>query len=55
MKRTHSFFIDDLKEYKENQNSLEAVHKMIVKASHDTGVCCGEARCGEIVFEHGKR
>ena len=54
VKRTHSFFIDDLKVYQENHNSLEAVNEMIVKTSHDTGAYYGVTKYGEVVFEHGK-
>ena len=53
-KRTHSLFINDLKEYREHHNSLETVNEIIVKASHDTGACYGVTKCAEVVFEHGK-
>ena len=53
-KRTHSFFIDDLKVYQENHKRLEVVNEMIVQASHDTGACHGVSKCAEIVFERGK-
>ena len=53
-KRTHSLFIDDLKVHQENHKRLEAVHEMIVQASHDTGACYGVSKCAEIVFERGK-
>ena len=37
--RTHSFFINDLKVYQENQQKLEIVNEMIVKASMDNRTC----------------
>ena len=54
VKRTHSFFIDDLKVYQENYNSLEAINEMILKASHDTGAFYWVTKCAEIVLVHGK-
>ena len=52
--RTHSFFIDDLKVYQENQQKLEIVNEMIVKASMDTGACYGVKKCAEVIFKNGK-
>ena len=52
--RTHSFFIDDLKVYQENQKKLEIVNEMIVKASMDTGACYGVKKCAEVIFKNGK-
>ena len=52
--RTHSFFIDDLKVYQENQQKLEIVNEMIVKASMDTGACYGVKKCAEGIFKNGK-
>ena len=39
--RTHSLFVDDLKQYQENHETLKDVNEIIVKASHDTGACYG--------------
>ena len=52
--RTRSFFIDDLKVYQENQQKLEIVNEMIVKASMDTGACHGVKKCAEVIFKNGK-
>ena len=52
--RTHSLFVDDLKQYQENHETLKDVNKIIVQASHDTGACYGVAKCAKIVFERGK-
>ena len=54
VKRTHSFFVDDLKAYQENHKTLKDVNEMIVQASNDTGACYGVAKCAEVVFERGK-
>lgn len=54
MKRTHSFFIDDLKGYQESHKILKAVNETIVQVSHDTGACYGVAKCEEIFLERGK-
>ena len=54
IKRTHSLFVDDLKQYQENHKALKDVNEIIVQASHDTGACYGVAKCAEIVFERGK-
>ena len=54
VKRTHSFFIDDLKIYQETHQKLQIVNEMIVKASMDTGACYGVKKCAEIVFIKGK-
>ena len=54
IKRTHSLFVDDLKVYSENHQSLAAVNETIVKASFDTGACYGVKKCAEIVFNKGK-
>ena len=47
-------FVDDLKQYQENHQTLKDVNEIIVQASHDTGACYRVAKCAEIVFEHGK-
>ena len=52
--RTHILFIDDLKQYQENHETLKDVNEIIVQASHDTGACYGVAKCAEIVFARGK-
>ena len=52
--RTHSLFVDDLKQYQENHKALKDVNEIIVQASHDTGACYGVSKCAEIVFERGK-
>ena len=54
VKRTHSLFVDDLKVYQENHNTLKIVNDIIVQASHDTGACYGVSKCAEIVFERGR-
>jgi hypothetical protein len=54
LKRTHSLFIDDLKVYQQNHETLKMVNDMIVKASLDTGACYGVKKCAEIVFTRGK-
>ena len=52
VKQTHSLFIDDLKVYQER--SWKDVNEIIVKASRDTGACCGVAKYAEIISEKGK-
>ena len=52
--RTHSLFIDDLKQYQESHEIIKEVNEIIVQASLDTGACYGVAKCAEIVFERGK-
>ena len=52
--RTHSLFIDDLKQYQESHEIIKNVNEIIVQASLDTGACYGVAKCAEIVFERGK-
>ena len=52
--RTHSLFVDDLKQYQESHQKLKDVNEMLVQASHDTGACYGVSKCAEIIFEHGK-
>lgn len=54
IKRTHSFFIDDLKVYQESHEKLEVINETIVNASMDTGACYGVKKCAEIVFKEGK-
>ena len=52
--RTHSLFVDELKQYQESHQKLKDVNEMLVQASHDTGACYGVSKCAEIIFEHGK-
>ena len=52
--RTHSLFVDDLKQYQESHQKLKNVSEMLVQASHDTVACYGVSKCAEIIFEHGK-
>ena len=52
--KTHSLFVDDLKQYQESPKTLKDVNEIIVQATHDTGACYGVSKCAEIVFEHGK-
>ena len=52
--RTHSLFIDDLKQYQESHEIIKEVNEIIVQASINTGACYGVAKCTEIVFESGK-
>ena len=52
--RTHSLFIDDLKQYQESHEIIKEVNEIIVQASLDTGACYGVAKCAEIVLERGK-
>ena len=47
-------FVDDLKQYQENHETLKDVNEIILQASHDTGACYGVAKCAEIVFERRK-
>ena len=54
IKRTHSFFVDNLKQYQENHKALKDVNEIIVQASHDTGACYGVAKCIKIIFERGR-
>ena len=55
VKKTHSLFVDDdLKVYQENYQKLEVVNEIIIKASMDTGACCGVKKCVEIVFKKGE-
>ena len=37
--QTHSLFVDDLKQYQENHETLKEVNEIIVHVSHDTGAC----------------
>ena len=52
--KTHSLFMDDLKQYQGSHKVRYGKNKFIVQASHDTGACYGVTECAEIVFEHGK-
>ena len=52
--RTHSLFVDDLKQYQESHETLKDVNEIIVQTSHDTGAYFGVAKCAEIIFERGK-
>ena len=52
--QTHSLFVDDLKQYQENHETLKDVNEIIVQASHDTGACYGVTKCAEIVYGCGK-
>ena len=52
--RTHSLFIDDLKQYQESHEIIKEVNEIIVQEGLDTGACYGVAKCEEIVFEHEK-
>ena len=45
IKRTHSLFMDDLKLYQEDEQTLELVHDTIVQASLDTGARYGVKKC----------
>ena len=54
IKRTRSLFIDDIKVFQKNHQILEIANEMFVKASMDTGACCGLKKCAEIVFRKGK-
>ena len=51
--KTHSLFMDDLKLYRENEESLELLHDTIVQASFDTGARYGVKKCAEVVFRKG--
>ena len=53
VQRTHSLFVDDVKQYQESHKTLKDVNEIIVQASHDTLACYGVSKCAEIVFEHG--
>ena len=52
--KTHSLFVDDLKQYQESRKVLKHVKETIVQASHDNGACYGVSKCAEVVFEHRK-
>ena len=52
--RTHSLFIDDLKQYQESHEIMKEVNEITVQANLDTGACYGVAMCAEIVFGRGK-
>ena len=52
--KMHSLFVDDLKVYQENHETLVIANEIIVHASHDTGASYGVRKCTEIVFERGK-
>ena len=54
IKRPHSLFVDDLKQYQENRTALKDMNETTVQASNDTKACYGVAKCTEIVFEQGK-
>ena len=54
VKRTHSFFVDDLKVYQESHNALKIMNETIVQASHNTGACYGVSKCAEIIFQNKK-
>ena len=51
LKRTHSFFTEDLKVYQEKRQKLEIVNEMIVKASE---AFYGVKKCAEVIFKNGK-
>ena len=52
--KTHSLFVDDLKQYQNSHKVLKGVNEIIVQARHDTGTCYKVSKCPEIVFEHEK-
>ena len=52
--RTHSLFVDDLKQYQESHETLKDLNEIIVQTSHDNGACFRVTKCAEIVFERGK-
>ena len=54
LNRTHSLFVDDLKQYQKSHQKLKDVNEMLVQASHDTEACYGVSKCAGIIFEHGK-
>ena len=54
VKRTHNFFVNDLKVYQESHKTLKDAKEIIVKASNDTGTCYRVAKCAEIIFEGGE-
>ena len=54
VKRTHSLFVDDLKVYQENNQKLEVINEIIIKASMDTGARYGVKKYAKIVFKKGK-
>ena len=53
-KKVHALFIGYLNVYQESHQKLEIANETIVKASMDTGSCCGVKKCAEIVFSKGK-
>ena len=48
--KTHSLFMDDLKLYQEDEESLELVHDTIVQASFDTGARYGVKKCCKAIY-----
>ena len=52
--RTHSLFIDDLKQYQESHEIIKEVNEIIIQVNLDTRACYGVAKCAGIVFERGK-
>ena len=52
--RTHSLFIDDLKQYHESHEIIKEVNEIIVQTSIDTGACYGVTKCAGILFDRGK-
>ena len=54
VRRTHSYFIDDLKVYAGSRQEQEIMNDIIVNASCDTGALYGVKKCAEIEFVRGK-
>lgn len=48
--RTHSLFVNDLKEYEEIYKVLKNVNETIFQASHYPGASYGVSECEEVVF-----
>ena len=54
IKRTDSFFIEDLQVYQENQRKQEVVQQTIVATSMDKGVWNGVEKCTEVILRDEK-
>ena len=51
---THSLFIDNMKMYQENHESLKEANEIIARASSDAGALYRVNKCAQILFVRGK-
>ena len=54
VKITNSFFISDLKVYKESHEKLELLNQILVKSSMHTGTCYDWKKYADVVSKEGK-